>query len=219
MGMGMGAGFGMMVPGMIQQAMAGAGQYPAAGTAPAAPPPQGAYQPAPPPQQPQPRQPAATPPAGDMFADLAQPAQPQPQAPPARLDPQQLVRSVAEGADYRIVDTPQGFDVTVPIGTMRKQVVHVQFGERDDEGHDIIRFHSVCGPASERNAMQLLRYNTRMVHGAFAVVQQGNEEKIAIQANLLSETADALEVNRVLAAVAWQADRVEEKLLGGKDQY
>jgi len=219
MGMGMGAGFGMMMPGMLQQAMQGGGQYPAAGTAPAASPPPGAYQPTPQ-AAPQQRQPAS-PPQGDMFADLAsQPTQEaQPQAAPVRIDPKQLVRSVAEGADYNIADTPQGFDITVPIGTMRKQVVHVQFGEQDDEGHDIIRFHSICGPASERNAMQLLRYNTRMVHGAFSVVQQGKEEKIAIQANLLSETADALEVNRVLAAVAWQADRVEEKLLGGKDQH
>src|SRR5690606_7830360 len=184
----------------------------------AAVPPPGAYQGAPRAAAPPPAaaSQAQAGPQADMFADLA--SQP-PESAPVQVDPRQLVRTVAEAAGYRIADTPEGFDITVPIGTMRKQVVHVQFGEQDDEGHEIVRFHSICGPASERNAMQLLRYNTRMVHGAFSVVQQGKEEKIAIQANLLSETADALEVNRVLAAVAWQADRVEEKLLGGKDQH
>ncbi len=222
MGMGMGAGFGMMMPGMLQQAMAAQaqqGQQPPPQVPPtAAVPPPGAYQGAPRAAAPPPAaaSQAQAGPQADMFADLA--SQP-PESAPVQVDPRQLVRTVAEAAGYRIADTPEGFDITVPIGTMRKQVVHVQFGEQDDEGHEIVRFHSICGPASERNAMQLLRYNTRMVHGAFAVVQQGNQEKIAIQANLLAETADALEVNRVLAAVAWQADRVEEKLLGGRDQY
>ncbi len=215
MGMGMGAGFGMMVPGMMRDAMAnqagyGQGGYPQAG--------QPSQQPAPP----QPSQPTASrpqrvqPPGGssDMFADLA--GSPAAAAPG---NPRDMVRTIAESAGYRLAASGNAMDITVPIGTMRKQVVHVEFGGSDDEGHEIIRFHSICGPANERNAMQLLRYNTKMVHGAFAAVQQGQEEKIAIQANLLTETADPLEVSRTLAAVAWQADRVEEKLLGGQDQY
>ncbi len=229
MGMGMGAGFGMMMPGMLHHAMANQAGVPAA-------PPQAGYpqgmQPPPmpaagyagapgqPPSGPAPTAAQRVQPPGaasDMFADLAGSSPGAATAAP--IDPRQMVRSLAESAGYKVADTANGCDVTVPIGTMRKQVVHVEFGGHDDEGHEIIRFHSICGPASERNAMQLLRYNTKMVHGAFAVVQQGQEEKIAIQANLLTETADALEVNRVLAAVAWQADRVEEKLLGGQDQH
>ena len=62
--------------------------------------------------------------------------------------------------------------------------------------------------------MKLLRYNTKIVHGAFAVVDQGSGDEVVIQANQLAETADPMEVTRVLTSIAWQADKVEEKLLG-----
>ena len=66
--------------------------------------------------------------------------------------------------------------------------------------------------------MSLLRYNTQILHGAFAVKNIGGAEVVVIQANQLAETLDPLEVSRVLSAVAWQADQVEQKLLGG-DEY
>ena len=36
---------------------------------------------------------------------------------------------------------------------------------------------------------------------------------IVVEANQLADTADPLEITRTIAAIAWQADRVEEKLL------
>ena len=65
--------------------------------------------------------------------------------------------------------------------------------------------------------MALLRYNTKMLHGAFAVRKVGVAEMIVLQANLMAETLDPLEVSRVLAAIAWQADKVEQKLVGGDE--
>ncbi|NIL96862.1 MAG: SPFH domain-containing protein [Planctomycetales bacterium] len=204
MGMGMGAGFGMMMPGMLQQAMA-AGQpaTPATGTPPVTAPPGG---------------PAAT--AGSTagavaaagaantatadFGDLA----------PVVTDPRALVRAVAEAAGYEIGEEGDVWRITVATGSLRKQVVQVRFDTRDEEGHALISYKSVCGPATEKNAMKLLRYNTRLVHGAFAVADSGSGEMVVIQANQLAETADPMEVTRVLTSVAWQADKVEEKLLG-----
>jgi len=37
---------------------------------------------------------------------------------------------------------------------------------------------------------------------------------VIVQANQLSDTADALEITRTITALAWQADKVEEKLTG-----
>ena len=65
--------------------------------------------------------------------------------------------------------------------------------------------------------MTLLRYNTKMVHGAFAVKKSTAGELIVVQANQLADTADPLEVTRVITALAWQADKVEEKLIGGDE--
>ena len=66
--------------------------------------------------------------------------------------------------------------------------------------------------------MALLRYNTQLVHGAFAVAKIGGAEMIVVQANRLAENTDPLGISRVLTAVAWQADKAEEKLLN-KDEY
>lgn len=192
MGMGMGAGFGMMMPGMIQQAMAG-GSHPAPGTPPPATP-----------------APAAKPQAaaGPDFADLA----------PVTTDPKSMVRSVAGAAGYKIAESGDTMQITVPIGSLRKQLVTVEFGQTDRSGHSMVGYWSICGPVSEKNAMSLLRYNTQILHGAFAARQVGGAEVVVIQANQLAETIDPLEVSRVLSAVAWQADQVEQKLLGG-DEY
>jgi len=57
-----------------------------------------------------------------------------------------------------------------------------------------------------------------MVHGAFAVLPTPGGEMIVVQANQLADTADPLTTTRILTAVAWQADKAEEKL-GGGDRY
>lgn len=193
MGMGLGAGFGMMMPGMIQQSLGGA-----APAQPAAP------QPATPAQA----TPAAAGAAGGMdFGDLS----------PVAVDPKGMVRAVIQAADYSLQETGDTWQVTVPLGSLRKQVVSVQFGETDQDGHAIVTYWSICGPALDKNAMSLLRYNTKMVHGAFCVRTIDASEMVVLQANQMAETMSPLEVSRVLSAVAWQADKVEQKLVGGDE--
>ena len=217
MGMGMGAGFGMMMPGMIHQAMA-AGPQAAGGTPPA-------------PGMPRPPQPPTTPstPTGGVggaaagalagaaagaapgggfdFGDLA----------PATKDPKTMVRSVAEGGGYKIGESGGTLQITIPVGSLRKQVVNVDFGKSDEAGHDIVTFWSICGPAADKHALTLLRYNAKMLHGAFAVRDAGGQATVVLQANQMAETLDPLEVSRVLSAIAWQADKVEQRLTGGDE--
>jgi len=214
MGMGMGAGFGMMMPGLIQQAMSTPQQPAAPGVPPQAPPPQvptstgaaaaagavGAGVAAP-------GGPGATPAGGPDFADLA----------PVTADPKAMVRQVASAAGYAIDESGDTLLVTVPLGALRKQLVRVEFGRNDDSGHAVVNYWSICGPAVEKNAMALLRYNTTMLHGAFAVRTLDGRELAVIQTNQLAETLDPLEISRVLAAIAWQADRVEQKLVGSDE--
>jgi hypothetical protein len=57
-----------------------------------------------------------------------------------------------------------------------------------------------------------------MVHGAFAVQNTGSGDIAVVQASQLADTVTPLDVTRVVTAIAWQADKVEEKLLGGGDQ-
>jgi membrane protease subunit (stomatin/prohibitin family) len=214
MGMGLGAGFGMMMPGMIQQAMAG-GTRGAPGTPPTPGGPQPPRRPQPPGTPTSPSRddavaavgPAAA--AGGLsFDDLA----------PVTKDPKAMVRNVSEGAGYQIVESESGaLQITVPVGPLRKQVVHVEFGQSDDAGHNVVTYWSICGPALDKHAMTLLRYNMKLLHGAFAVKDVGGAPTVVLQANQMAETLDPLEVSRVLSAVAWQADKVEQKLVGGDE--
>jgi hypothetical protein len=200
MGMGMGAGFGMMMPAMIQQAMRGVGAAAGPASGPSG---------VPPAAVPVAAAPAAGAPGGGIdFGDLA----------PAAVDAKALVRSVITASGWQVQESGDAWQVSIPVGTLRKQTVAVDFGRKDEEGHDLICFSSICGPASDRNAMALLRYNTKMVHGAFAVQSTPAGEMVVVQANQLASTADPLAITRIITAVAWQADKVEEKL-GGGDRF
>lgn len=197
MGLGMGAGYGMMFPGMIRDAMA----------APPATPP--APQPAPVPSS---AAPSGS--AGLSFSDLGSGTQPQQNA----IDPRSLVRNVAQAAGYEISEAGDVLTIVVSIGALRKQTVIVDFSQKNSDGDAILSFRSVCGPARPEIAMKLLQYNTKLIHGAFAVQTQPGGDMVVLQANQIAETVDPLEVSRLLSAIAWQADKVEEQLLGG-DQH
>lgn len=237
MGMGMGAGFGMMMPGMMQQSMYGMqpGMYPPMQPGMQQPMQPGMY----PPPQPGMQQPGAQPPG----QQTAQPTTPPPaQATPsppvaaasaaagssgddlgatldepaaAPVDQRGLIRVVVQSNDWKLTEKSSNlWQIVVNIGALRKQTVTVQFDEQDDDGNNLIAYSSICGPATVSNSMKLLKHNAKMVHGAFAIQSSPTGDQVVIQANQLAETVDALEATKIISAVAWQADRVEEKLLG-----
>jgi membrane protease subunit (stomatin/prohibitin family) len=190
MGMGMGAGFGMMMPGMIREAMAGGGAS-VAGPSPAQ---AGGVVGAA----------AAGMGGGPNFANL--------QA--ATADPKVIVRTVATAAGYKIEESGDAMQITIPVGPLRKQRVTVEFGQKDADGNAVVNYWSVCGPFLEKNAAALLQYNTSTIHGAFAVKTIADKQMVVLQTNQPADTISAIEVSKVIAAIAWQADQVEQKLLG-----
>lgn len=196
MGAGLGLGYGMMFPGILQNAyaqgpttMAGQpgvapAQGPAGGAAPAV---------------------AAGAGLGGLdFGGLSA----------VKVDPKQVVRTVAQSAGWQLSETADDWSITVPVGPTRKQVVHVKFGAKDAENHNLISYRSVCGPYTEQNAPLLLRFNTQMVAGAFAVENLGSGDMVVVLGNQLADSANPPETLRIVTAIAWQADKVEEKLLG-----
>lgn len=207
MGMGMGAGFGMMMPGMIQQSMMGGG-YPAGQ--------QQAPQPGSAAQQQSPaaglNQAAATATAAGLGGALSFDALNR-----VHIDPKQIVKHVAETAQWELEENDNEWTVTIPIGSLRRQKVAITFGEKDADGKDIVQYASNCGPFSPDNAMLLLEYNSKMVHGAFAVKKTQSGDIVVVQANQLVDTMDAMDVTRIVTAIAWQADKVEERLTGGDE--
>jgi hypothetical protein len=191
----------MMLPGMIREAMA-------AGAVPSTPQTAPAPQAAPPQAQPAPA--AAVAGAGlPSFDDLDL---------STPVDPKALVRNVVQTGGYKLEESGDAWQVTVPVGALRKQVVTIAFGQHDESGHPVVSFRSTCGPATEQNAQALLRYNSKLVHGAFAFEKVGDREMVTLQGSVLADTLTGPLVSQVLTAIAWQADKVEEKLTGS-DQY
>ncbi|MGC4006679.1 MAG: SPFH domain-containing protein [Pirellulales bacterium] len=129
-------------------------------------------------------------------------------------NPAEIVTQAAEAAGYALQNHGDEIVMTVPIGTLRKQQVTALLDRKDEEGHAIVSFRSTCGPVTEKNALTLLRFNGKMVYGAFAVAKLGESESLVIQANLPADMLNPLAVTQVVGAVAWQADQVEEKLSG-----
>ncbi len=180
--MGLGAGFGMMLPQMLQRAMQAQPGNAASG--------------------------ATSSPAGSGidFSQLS--------SPDAPGDVRAALRQLATANGWKIDPQDAAWKITVPVGTLRKQHVWVDFSKRDEAGHPLVAIWSSCGSVDPRHAWTLLRYNSQMIHGAFAVVRDGDADRLVLRANLLAETADPLELLRTVTAVAWQADRYEEQVLG-----
>ncbi|GIW99859.1 MAG: hypothetical protein KatS3mg111_3192 [Pirellulaceae bacterium] len=195
--LGLGAGIGMMLPQMLQQAMQGqqarpatatAGQESAAGAGASAPPP------------------AASPAPLDFSSLAGDNAAPNVPA---------VLRQLATANGWNIQEADAVWKIEVPVGALRKQIVEVLFSLQDDQGHPVISIQSSCGPADARQAANLLRFNAQLIHGAFAIQRTDGTDRLVLRENLLAQTADPLELLRAITAIAWQADRYEEQVLGG----
>jgi len=136
-----------------------------------------------------------------------------------KINPGELVKQVAEKSGYEILDLGDDFLLTVAVGSLRRQQIHVSFSEKDDQGFPITQVWSGCGIVSPSNAMALLRSNKKLMYGAFAIQSKlDGSDLLVIQANMLTETLDAVELSRCIGAIAFQADQIEDQLSGGKDE-
>jgi hypothetical protein len=140
-----------------------------------------------------------------------------PMRPAATPDPKQIIRNVAQSAGWQLNESTEPWHAVVPVGPLRKQSVTIKF-EKDRGGNSVVAYASVCGPCSPENAMALLKYNTQMVDGAFAVEDTPSGEIVVVRHSQLASTLTPLDVSRIVTSIAWQADRVEEKLISGGDE-
>jgi membrane protease subunit (stomatin/prohibitin family) len=136
----------------------------------------------------------------------------------AASNPQEAVKAAATASGFSLNDLSSEYILTVPIGTLRKQQVHVAFDRADEAGHPLVTIWSACGPASDRNALTLLRFNSKLVYGAFAVQKSGDGEALVLTSNVLADSLTPAAVTQIVSAIAWQADQVEEKI-SGKDTF
>lgn len=189
---GMGAGIGMMLPPLLQQVMQ---QNPVAS------PGSGAAAPA------APTAPAAAPAGATLdYSQLAPPAD--------AKDARTSLLEIAQAANWEVKEVGEALHLTIKVGALRKQRVVADFAQVDDAGNKLVSFWSSCGPADPRNALMLLRFNSQLIHGAFAIQEVDGVELLVMRGNLLADTADVLELSRTATSIAWQADEFERQMSG-----
>lgn len=135
-------------------------------------------------------------------------------------DVRALIRSMAKASGWILGETSQNhWSLVVPVGSIRRQMIDVAFEETADSQDEFVCISSICGPANEQSAMQLLRQNAQMIHATFAIRSMPFGDMVVVEANHLADTADAMEISRAISSVAWQADQIEQQMFGDGDRF
>ncbi len=138
---------------------------------------------------------------------------------PADADPTPLVRDLVARSGFDSVPAGHGWCVVVPLKLDRRQVVYLGPAGSDAEGRAILALVSVCGPANNRDARLLLKWNARSVEGHFAIKVLRGEEYFVVVRNVAVESLPALDPARLLGRIAEMADGLEDRLSRGRDLY
>jgi membrane protease subunit (stomatin/prohibitin family) len=127
-------------------------------------------------------------------------------------------QELAQSNDWKAAPGDGGLQLKVQVGQLRFQTITVTADTLDEAGSRIVSITSNCGPATPAAASQLLAFNSQLLYGAFAIVDQGDAPQLVLRANLLADTLDALEITKHVSAIAWQADQLEQQRFGSDKQ-
>jgi hypothetical protein len=78
---------------------------------------------------------------------------------------------------------------------------------------------SVCGPATDRDARTLLKWNSRTVEGHFAIRSLLGEDYFVVIHNVVATLAPSLDAPNLIRRIAEVADGLEDRLSRGRDLY
>jgi membrane protease subunit (stomatin/prohibitin family) len=111
------------------------------------------------------------------------------------------------------------YSAIIPLASARRQKVHFELDRKDTDGNRVLGIWSTCGTINPNAAMTVLRNNDSVVHGAFAIRRVSEGEVLVLRSNLLADLTNAGEMAKIISAIAWQADQVEQQLSGAADQF
>ena len=135
------------------------------------------------------------------------------------LETLELLNRLASESGYESSATRAGFCLGVLLGEERKQKVHLYYSGTDDDGQDWITLLSVCGPVDTQKGLSLLRMNSKLAAGTFAVQTLQGVDYFVLNEDLLAADASPDRVRQLIAGIAERSDMVEAQLSGGQDIY
>lgn len=138
---------------------------------------------------------------------------------PADPDTEHLTHDLVHRSGYEATPSGHGWRLVVPLHLDRKQAVYVGYAGTDPEQRAILGLVSVSGPASERDARQLLKLNAKTVEGHFAIKVLRGEEYFVFARNVPAELVAQLDAPGLVRRIAEAADSLEDRLSRGRDLY
>lgn len=138
---------------------------------------------------------------------------------PADPDTTRLLRELAGRSGFEARPAGPGWRVVVPLPLDRRQAVYLGPAGTDPEGRPLVSLVSVCGPANDRDARILLKFNARAVAGQFAIKVLRGEEYFVVIENLASDRLERVDAPGLVRRIAEAADGLEDRLTRGRDLY
>ncbi len=118
----------------------------------------------------------------------------------------------------RTVDTQDsGFVVAVKLRNGRSHQVFIMPHEARD-GRKMVRVYTLCGVATPERMAWALKANTKLTHGAFALLRWQEEDYLSIMNNILKQEAFPDVIKRAVKEMAYYGDWLEEKM-SGMDEF
>jgi membrane protease subunit (stomatin/prohibitin family) len=162
-------------------------------------------------------QPQATAPGTPAFAPVVSPAQLdlRDARVPTPADLATSIQTVGEKMGWTVHPQDAGtLQISVPLAASRRQRVYLELDRKDHDGNAMIGIWSPCGAINPAAALTVLRNNDSVVHGAFAMKRVDDGEILVLKSNVLANLTNASELAKIISAIAWQADEVEQQLSG-----
>jgi hypothetical protein len=138
---------------------------------------------------------------------------------PGDQDVGSLLRDLVTRAGLDACPFGHGWRVVVPLPMDRQQAVYLGQDGTDADGRPLLSIVSVCGPANDRDARALLKWNSRAIAGHFAIKTLRGEEYFVVARTLLAENATSAATTGMIVSIAQAADGLEERLSRGRDIY
>lgn len=129
-------------------------------------------------------------------------------------------KAMAQQFGWPIEETDKNcLALTVHLASARRQKVFLELDRKDNDGNRVLGIWSTCGTINPAAAMTVLRNNDSVVHGAFAIRKTIDGEVLVLRSNVIADLTDPGEMAKIISAIAWQADQVEQQLSGSADQF
>jgi len=134
----------------------------------------------------------------------------------SRFTLEELAQACARPGARAVEPHNDGFLVTVKTDESRTQKVYVMPFKRRD-GKALIRVYSICGEATAKTVNWVLRANGKLIHCAYATVQEDGKDLLILVNNFRFDRATPNGVKSAVKEIAFYADWLEGKLSTGDE--